>query len=251
MSLFNARDKQLVDKNPYLKLPQDDASDNAKILDPLALQTILRGVLDEQRTETPNGYRTRINDTRWRVQNLLGNVNAEIWEGMVRASVKGMTATIHNAQPNGTWVPSEYETRITQNSKTQESFLEVVVRFVDTTNAPELAYQDGKPLVNVTVQSPGLDEKTLAALTKKSDGDPDIKAMLSVLTQLLIDQRNTAPTAALPAKPVRQAVLAPMEEEASEEPAVVEAPKAKKTKGTTPNIDREALAALAGLPVIE
>ena len=251
MSLFNARDKQLVDKNPYLKLPQDDASDNAKILDPLALQTILRGVLDEQRTETPNGYRTRINDTRWRVQNLLGNVNAEIWEGMVRASVKGMNATIHNAQPNGTWVPSEYETRITQNSKTQESFLEVVVRFVDTTNAPELAYQDGKPLVNVTVQSPGLDEKTLAALTKKSDGDPDIKAMLSVLTQLLIDQRNTAPTAALPAKPVRQSVLAPMEDEVSEEPAVVEAPKAKKAKGTAPNIDREALAALAGLPVIE
>ena len=244
MSLFNARDKQLVEKNPYLKLPQEGADANANILDPLALQNILHAVIDEQKTDMEPGYRTRINDSRWRVQNLLGNVNAEIWTGMVKAAVKGMGATIHNAQPNGTWVPTAYESRIAQNAKTQESFLEVVVRFVDTNNAPELAYQDGKPVVNVTVQSPGLDEKTIAALTKKSEGDPEIKALLSVVTQLLIDQRG-GPQAALPAKPLRAAPV--VEEEVA---PVEEAPKAKRTKAS-PNIDREALAALSGLPTVE
>ena len=245
MSLFNTRDKQLVEKNPYLKLPQDGADANANILDPLALQRILHDVLDEQKAEIEPGFRTRINDARWRIQNLLGNVNEEIWTGMVKAAIKGMGATIHNAQPNGTWVPAQYESRISQNAKTQESFLEVVVRFVDTSNAPELAYQDGKPVVNVTVQSPGLDEKTIAALTKKSEGDPEIKALLSVVTQLLIDQRG-GPTAALPAKPVRAAAAV------EEEPATVEeAPKAKRVKTPSPNIDREALAALAALPTAE
>jgi hypothetical protein len=245
MSLFNARDKQLVEKNPYLKLPQEGADASANILDPLALQNILHAVIDDQKTAMEPGYRTRINDSRWRVQNLLGNVNAEIWTSMVKAAVKGMGATIHNAQPNGTWVPTDYESRIAQNAKTQESFLEVVVRFVDTNNAPELAYQDGKPVVNVTVQSPGLDEKTIAALTKKSEGDPEIKALLSVVTQLLINQQGNAPQAALPAKPLRATPV--VEEEAA---LVEEAPKAKRTK-TSPNIDREALAALSGLPTVE
>jgi hypothetical protein len=247
MSLFNARDKQLVEKNPYLKLPQDAGSEDGNILDPLLFQSILHRVVDDQKAELTPGYRTRINDCRWRIQNLLGNVNETIWEGMVKAALKGMEATIHNAQPNGTWLPCECESRIAQNSKTLESFLEVVVRFVDTANAPELAYQDGRPVVNVTVQqaaAPAMDQKMLDLLSQKAESDADMKLVLASVVQLLAKQATAAD--ALPAKPLRE-----------EEP-VVEAPKAKKGRASAAvdveaaeNTDRAALAALASLPVIK
>lgn len=238
MSLFNARDKQLVDKNPYLRLPEESSDPNANILDPLLFQNILHRTIDEEKAELPAGYRTRINDCRWRIQNLLGNVNEETWTGMCKAAVKGMTATIHNAQPNGTWVPCEYESRIAQNAKTQESFLEVVVRFVDTSNAAELAYQDGRPVVSVTVQSPAIDSKTLDNLSQRST-DPEIKAALLMLTQLVAKQQ--AATEDLPAKPVRKV----------EEDARLPAAAKRKAEAAAPNIDRAALEALASLPTLK
>lgn len=243
MSLFNTRDKQLVEKNPYLKLPQDAGSEDGNILDPLLFQSILARIIDEQKVERSDSNRTRINDCRWRIQNLLGNVTEQIWEGMVKASLKGMEATIHNAQPNGTWVPCQYETRIAQNSKTLESFLEVVVLFEDTSNAPELVYQDGRPVVNVTVQqqaAPAMDQKFLDMLSQKAESDADMKIILAGVVQLLAKQ--AAPVDTLPAKPLR-------EEES-------EAPRARKGRATPEapvevNTDRAALAALSELPVIK
>lgn len=242
MSLFNARDKQLVEKNPYLKLPQDAGPEDGNILDPMLFQTILHRVIDEQKADAPSDYRTRINDCRWRIQNLLGHINEQGWEAMVKASLKGMEATIHNAQPNGTWVPCQYESRISQNGKTMESFLEVVVRFVDTANAPELAYQDGRPVVNVTVQqsAPAMDQKVLDMLAQKAESDADMKVILAGVVQLLAKQ--TSVSDALPAKPLRE-----------EEP---EAPRARKARqaaepASDVNTDRAALAALSDLPVIK
>jgi len=243
MSLFNARDKQLVEKNPYLKLPQEGGTEDGNILDPMLFQSILHRVIDDQKTELTPGYRTRINDCRWRIQNLLGNINEEIWEGMVKAALNGMEATIHNAQPNGTWVPCEYESRIAQNAKTLEAFLEVVVRFVDTSNAPELAYQDGRPVVNVTVQqqaAPPVDQKVLDMLAQKAESDADMKLILASVVQLLARQGTAE---ALPAQPVR-------ESEDDEAPAKTR--KAAKTApADTSNTDRAALAALASLPVVK
>jgi hypothetical protein len=238
MSLFNARDKQLVDKNPYLRLPEESSDPNANILDPLLFQSILHRTIDEEKSELPAGNRTRNNECRWRIQNLLGNVNEETWTGMCKAAVKGMTATIHNAQPNGTWVPCEYESRIAQNAKTQESFLEVVVRFVDTSNAAELAYQDGRPVVSVTVQSPAIDSKTLDNLSQRST-DPEIKAALLMLTQLVAKQQTSAED--LPAKPVRKV----------EEDARLPVAAKKKAEPSAPNLERAALDALQGLPTLK
>ncbi len=243
MSLFNARDKQLVEKNPYLKLPQEGGTEDGNILDPMLFQSILHRVIDDQKTELTPGYRTRINDCRWRIQNLLGNINEEIWEGMVKAALNGMEATIHNAQPNGTWVPCEYESRIAQNAKTLEAFLEVVVRFVDTSNAPEMAYQDGRPVVNVTVQqqaAPPVDQKVLDMLAQKAESDADMKLILASVVQLLARQGTAE---ALPAQPVR-------ESEDDETPAKTR--KAAKAPAVeTSNTDRAALAALASLPVVK
>jgi hypothetical protein len=243
MSLFNARDKQLVEKNPYLKLPQEGGTEDGNILDPMLFQSILHRVIDDQKTELTPGYRTRINDCRWRIQNLLGNINEEIWEGMVKAALNGMEATIHNAQPNGTWVPCEYESRIAQNAKTLEAFLEVVVRFVDTSNAPEMAYQDGRPVVNVTVQqqaAPPVDQKVLDMLAQKAESDADMKLILASVVQLLARQ-GTAEV--LPAPPVR-------ESEDDEAPAKTRKA-AKVPPADTSNTDRAALAALASLPVVK
>lgn len=241
MSLFNARDKQLVDKNPYLKLPEEQVDPTANILDPLLFQSILHRTIDSEKTETIAGYRTRINDCRWRIQNLLGNVNEETWTGMCKAAINGMTATIHNAQPNGTWVPCEYESRVAQNARTQESFLEVVVRFMDTSNSPELAYQDGRPVVNVTVQTPGLDQKTLDNLSQRSSTDPEIKAALLMLTQIMAKQHGGGAAEELPAKPFRKAV--------EEDPRL---PARKKAEAAAPpNLDRAALAALEAIPTVE
>lgn len=244
MSLFNARDKQLVEKNPYLKLPQDAGSEDGNILDPMLFQSVLHRVIDDQKAELTPGYRTRINDCRWRIQNLLGHINEEIWENMVKASLAGMEATIHNAQPNGTWVPCEYESRMAQNSKTLETFLEVVVRFVDTSNAPELAYQDGRPVVNVTVQqaaAPAVDQKVLDMLAQKAEGDADMKLILASVVQLLARQ---SPAEALPGKPVREAVI-------EEEDAPAKAKKSKVAAADASNTDRAALAALESLPVVK
>jgi hypothetical protein len=243
MSLFNARDKQLVEKNPYLKLPQEGGTEDGNILDPMLFQSILHRVIDDQKTELTPGYRTRINDCRWRIQNLLGHINEEIWENMVKASLAGMEATIHNAQPNGTWVPCEYESRIAQNAKTLEAFLEVVVRFVDTSNAPELAYQDGRPVVNVTVQqqaAPPVDQKVLDMLAQKAESDADMKLILASVVQLLARQGTAE---ALPAQPVR-------ESEDDEAPAKTRKA-AKVPPADTSNTDRAALAALASLPVVK
>jgi len=244
MSLFNARDKQLVEKNPYLKLPQDAGSEDGNILDPMLFQSVLHRVIDDQKAELTPGYRTRINDCRWRIQNLLGHINEEIWENMVKASLAGMEATIHNAQPNGTWVPCEYESRMAQNSKTLETFLEVVVRFVDTSNSAELAYQDGRPVVSVTVQqaaAPVVDQKVLDMLAQKAESDADMKLILASVVQLLARQTPADP---LPGKPVREAVL-------EEEDAPAKAKKSKATPADANNTDRAALAALESLPVVK
>lgn len=244
MSLFNARDKQLVEKNPYLKLPQDAGSEDGNILDPMLFQSILHRVIDDQKTDLTPGYRTRINDCRWRIQNLLGHINEEIWENMVKAALSGMEATIHNAQPNGTWVPCEYESRMAQNGKTLETFLEVVVRFVDTSNAPELAYQDGRPVVNVTVQQAAaapVDQKVLDMLAQKAESDADMKLILASVVQLLARQTPAEP---LPGKPVREAVL-------DEEEAPAKARKSKVAPADVANTDRAALAALEALPVVK
>ena len=244
MSLFNARDKQLVEKNPYLKLPQDAGSEDGNILDPMLFQSVLHRVIDDQKAELTPGYRTRINDCRWRIQNLLGHINEEIWENMVKASLAGMEATIHNAQPNGTWVPCEYESRMAQNSKTLETFLEVVVRFVDTSNSAELAYQDGRPVVSVTVQqaaAPVVDQKVLDMLAQKAESDADMKLILASVVQLLARQTPAEP---LPGKPVREAVL-------EEEDAPAKAKKSKATPADANNTDRAALAALESLPVVK
>lgn len=244
MSLFNARDKQLVEKNPYLKLPQDAGSEDGNILDPMLFQSILHRVIDDQKTDLTPGYRTRINDCRWRIQNLLGHINEEIWENMVKAALSGMEATIHNAQPNGTWVPCEYESRMAQNGKTLETFLEVVVRFVDTSNAPELAYQDGRPVVNVTVQQAAaapVDQKVLDMLAQKAESDADMKLILASVVQLLARQTPAEP---LPGKPVREAVL-------DEEEVPAKARKSKAAPADVTNTDRAALAALESLPVVK
>ena len=102
MSLFNARDKQLVERNPYLKLEKPE-EEGSSIIDPYALERVVRAVVDEKKTALIPGYRTRINDCRWRVQNLLNIVGEDHWRAMINATLAGMERTINNSQPNGTW----------------------------------------------------------------------------------------------------------------------------------------------------
>jgi hypothetical protein len=267
VSLFNARDKQLIERDPYLKL-EKPSEEGLFVIDPNALQRVVHEVLDAKKTDTIPNYRTRLNDCRWRVQNLLNVVDEQHWAKMVEASITGMLKTINNSQPNGTWVPCGYETRITNIGKDKEAFLELVVQFVDTTNSPEMMYQDGRPVVNVTVQNPTLDSSIIDTLNRKAEGDPEMKALLAALVQqqammasFIMQQSGQLPSQS--AKDVAAPVVEPVEpvEETishtisvdDDLPATPVRKGGRKTKAVEPtsDIDPAALDALAFLPVEE
>ena len=265
MSLFNARDKQLIERDPYLKL-EKPAEEGLFVIDPNALQRVVHEVLDSKKTDPIPHYRTRLNDCRWRVQNLLNVVDEQHWAKMVEASITGMLKTINNSQPNGTWVPCGYETRIANIGKDKEAFLELVVQFVDTTNSPEMMYQDGRPVVNVTVQNPTLDSSLIDTLNRKAEGDPEMKALLAALVQqqammanFIMQQSGQLPAAPAKAEPA-PVVEEPVEETVSQTIAVDDDfPAAPVRKGgrkpkapeVQMSIDPVALDALSSLPVEE
>lgn len=276
MSLFNARDKQLVERNPYLKLEKPE-EEGSNIIDPYSLEKVVHAVLDEKKTASIPGYRTRLNDCRWRVNNLLNMVDEERWVAIINAALTGMERTINNSQPNGTWVPCEYETRLVHIGKEKEAFLELVVRYVDTTNSAEMAYQDGRPVVSVTVQNPGIDSTLLESINRKAEGDPEMKALLAALVQqqtmlanFMMQQggqggqggQSTAPLVAqaAPAPVVEAPLEEPVEETISQTIAVDDdLPAAPVRKGgrkpkapeVQMSIDPVALDALSSLPVEE
>ena len=262
MSLFNARDKQLVERNPYLKL-EKPAEEGNKVIDPSALQRLVHEVVDTKKTDSIQGYRTRLNDCRWRVQNLLNVVDEALWVKHVELAITNMLKTINNSQPNGTWVPCSYETRIAHVGKDKEAFLELVVQFVDTTNSPEMMYQDGRPVVNVTVQNPTLDSSLIATLNRKAEGDPEMKALLAALVQQQAMMANfiMQQSGQLPAKPAAEPPAVEAVEETISQTIAVddELPAAPVRKGgrkpKAPEsdvlFDPAALDALSSLPVEE
>jgi hypothetical protein len=276
VSLFNDRDKQLVERNPYLKLEKPE-EEGSNIIDPYALERVVHAILDGKKTAPIPGYRTRLNDCRWRVQNLLNIVDETAWTRMINASLSGMERTINNSQPNGTWVPCEYETRLVHVGKDKEAFLELVVRFVDTTNSAEMAYQDGRPVVSVTVQTPALDQSVLESISRKAEGDPEMKAILAALVQqqammaeFMLRQNGAPPLAApvtpAPVVPTAPVVMQPYSDEPTLEelvaqtiaidddlpaPPVRKGGRKAKTVEPTADIDPAALDALSSLPVEE
>jgi hypothetical protein len=278
VSLFNARDKQLVERNPYLKL-EKPAEAGENIIDPGTLERIAHRVLDAKKTDPVPGYRTRLNDCRWRVQNLLNVVDEPLWEKHVELAIQSMLKTINNSQPNGTWVPCEYDTRIAHIGKDKEAFIELVVRFVDTDNNQDMLYQDGRPVMNVNVQQTALDPAVLESLSRRADGDPEMKAILAALVQqqammaeFMLRQSGAPPLAAsaapapvAPTAPASTVVMQPYSDEPTLEELVAQASAAedlpatpvrkggRKTKAVEPtaDIDPAALDALASLPVEE
>lgn len=277
MSLFNARDKQIVERNPYLKLEKPSEA-GANIIDPGALERIAHRVIEAKKTEATPGYRTRLNDCRWRVQNLLNIVDEPLWERHVELAIESMLKTINNSQPNGTWVPCEYDTRIAHIGKDKEAFFELVIRFVDTDNNQDMLYQDGRPVMSVNVQQAALDPAVLESLSRRADGDPEMKAILSALVQqqammaeFMLRQSGAPPLAApaapapVVAAPTATVVVQPYSDEPTLEELVAQASAAedlpappvrkggRKAKAAEPtsDIDPAALDALASLPVEE
>lgn len=141
-------------------------------------------------------HRTKLDDCKFELHNLQGNVTESGWANMVGCAIEGMMKTINHTQPNGVWKISDYEVAIKTDADNIEC-IRMAVQFIDADNQPDLMYRNGVPeTMNVNVNTDGLSKDIMTALQSKSGGDDELKGLLKQLIGVMASNATTqdAPT---------------------------------------------------------
>lgn len=178
------------------------------ILDMHQLEDILKEVAvnykitGKERSEAIKGkFRVRSLVERFTLKDCLGKVTPEIWTSMGKAALDGMFKNINMAQNNGIWKVLEIEVATRPDADGEQHIL-FGVRWVDARNQPDLAYKDGVPAVNVSVNSTLPDdllELLRTQASKDTGGDPELKELIKLLAaKLLQDDKPPQSEAPVP-----------------------------------------------------
>ena len=199
MSLIDQAAKNV---SPYKLMMQEKASQNENkqyIVQPTVLLNILndemeKRVIDKKEKKQFAGYRTRLKTTEWRLAGILNHVDEEIYREQIDKTIEGMLKHIKLVQPNGEWVLKEYETDIRANKSGHQCII-LAANFVDSKNEDDMRYQNGVPLVDVKVDVSNSNKELIEAiqaqgLSGQNSGDPEVKALLLKLTELMIAEKE-------------------------------------------------------------
>jgi hypothetical protein len=179
-----------------------------KILQPAMLMRILNEALDtkclpKKTTKKWSSYRSRLKDTSWPLQSLLGTVTEEIWTNICEASIAAMLKNVIHSQPNGDWRLCQYEADIRRNRDGDEMIM-VVVKWMDANNKNDLTYSNGVPSsVNVNVNTSPLAPEILDALKERGNNssDDELKGLLKGLISVMAQGQSEPIVAAITPEP--------------------------------------------------
>lgn len=196
MSLFEEVERA---KNPFGQLGEtaSKAQSVTFINQTSTLLNILNAELTSHKiaTKTANkfkGHRSRLGDCSWCLHHLQGSVNEEIWRFNVNASISGMLKTIGNSQPNGDWQLVDYEVKIGHDKSSVERIF-LAAKFVDANDAEDLQYNNGVPSTTINVKANPIPTELLEALSKKGDGDDELKMLLKQLVASMAQNQMESP----------------------------------------------------------
>lgn len=125
---------------------------------------------------------------------ILNFVDEKIYREQIDKTIQSMLKHIRLVQPNGEWVLKEYETDIRAN-KSGIQCIVLAANFVDAKNEEDMRYQNGVPLVDVKVDVSNSNKELIEAiqaqgLSGQNSGDPEVKALLMKLTELMIAEKE-------------------------------------------------------------
>lgn len=196
MSLFEEVERA---KNPFGQLGETASKTQVVtfINQTSTLLNILNAELTSRKiaTKAANKFkdnRSRLGDCSWCLHHLQGSVNEEIWRFNVNASISGMLKTIGNSQPNGDWQLVDYEVKIDHDKSNVERIF-LVAKFVDADDAEDLQYMNGVPSTTINVKASPIPTELLEALSKKGDGDDELKMLLKQLVASMAQTQMEPP----------------------------------------------------------
>lgn len=197
MSLFEEAERA---KNPFGQLGETASKTQsiAFINQTSTLLNILNAELTSRKISTKaaskfKSNRSRIGDCSWCLHHLQGAVSEDIWRFNVNASIAGMLKTIENSQPNGDWQLMDYEVKIDHDKSSVERIY-LVAKFVDADNAEDLQYTNGVPSTTINVKSNPIPAELIEALSKKGDGDDELKLLLKQLVASMAQAQMSSST---------------------------------------------------------
>ena len=152
-----------------------------------------RRVIDKKQRKEFAGYRTRLKTAEWRLAGILNHVDEDIYRTQIDKTIEGMLKHIRLVQPNGEWLLMQYETDIRPN-KNGDQVIMLAAKFVDQKNEEDMRYQNGVPLVDVKVDVSGSNKEIIEAIQAQNaasnGGDPEMKALLKQLANLMIQKES-------------------------------------------------------------
>ena len=167
-----------------------DKANTKKIIDVSLLESIGSRMVTKTLLEVDPSFRTKDMISSWRIPNILNAVDESTWFNMVSACLDGQKKTLVNQQPNGDWQPCGFEFDKREDSGVPT--LVLGVRWADQNGAEDLAYQNGAPVVNVSVKTEAPQESAQLAelLTLLAQGQMSVNETLASLKA----QENTTET---------------------------------------------------------
>lgn len=199
MSLLDQAAKNV---SPYKLMMAETASKNDEtkfIVQPNILMDILKDemnnrLVDKKMKKEYSGYRTRLKTAEWRLSGMLNYVDEDIYRVQIGKTIESMLKHIKLVQPNGEWILLEYEADIRKNKAGDQAIM-LAANFVDAKNEEDMRYQNGVPMVDVKVDVSNSNKELIEAinaqgLSAQNAGDPEVKALLMKLTELMIAEKN-------------------------------------------------------------
>ena len=199
MSLLDQAAKNV---SPYKLMMAESASKNDEtkfIIQPNILMDILKDemnnrLIDKKMKKEYSGYRTRLKTAEWRLSGMLNYVDEDIYRVQIGKTIESMLKHIKLVQPNGEWILLEYEADIRKNKAGDQAIM-LAANFVDAKNEEDMRYQNGVPMVDVKVDVSNSNKELIEAinaqgLSAQNAGDPEVKALLMKLTELMIAEKS-------------------------------------------------------------
>ena len=158
-----------------------DKANTKKIIDVSLLESIGSRMVTKTLQEVDPSFRTKDMISSWRIPNILNAVDESTWFNMVSACLDGQKKTLVNQQPNGDWQPCGFE--FDKREDNGVPTLVLGVRWADQNGAEDLVYQNGAPVVNVSVKTEAPQESAQLAelLTLLAQGQMSVNETLASL----------------------------------------------------------------------
>lgn len=219
MSLIDQASKST---SPYKAMLSEKASEKdgrSFIIQPSILMDILNDemqtrCMDKKSKKQFSGYRTRLKKSEWTLKGMLNYVDEPLYREQIDKTIESMLKHIKLVQPNGEWVPYEFESDIRKNSSGDDSIM-LAINFVDIRNEKDLKYQNGVPVVDINVDMTGSNRELIEAIKSQgeSSNDQELKDLMKQFIAVMAQDKLSKTE-----KPVTEKATEKVEQEFDEEP---------------------------------